>query len=193
MKVWFLGPESSPTLAYLTEFGEDVTATADPLDHQDVRRGQPDFLVSHGYRHIIRPDVLRLVPDRAINLHIAYLPWNRGADPNLWSWIEDTPKGVTIHHIDELLDTGDIIAQRVVSFGEDETLATSYARLQDEIVRLFAGHWPSIRRGRSGRTPQPADGSVHRVADRSRVEHLLVSGWDTPVAKLTNPGTILPG
>ena len=80
MRVLFLGREGSPTLAHLIEIGEDVDFTADPIDPGVVQRARPQFLVSHGYRHIIKPDVLALVPDRAINLHIAYLTWNRGAD-----------------------------------------------------------------------------------------------------------------
>lgn len=184
MRVLFLGPEGSPILAHLTESGEDVHATTDPLDPEGIRRAHPEFLVSHGYRHIIKPDVLALVLDRAINLHIAYLPWNRGADPNLWSWIDDTPKGVTIHYIDEDVDTGDIIAQREVRFGHGETLASSYASLRAEMLRLFVEQWPSIRRGDCDRRPQRGQGSVHRLADRARVEHLLVAGWDTPVEAL---------
>ncbi len=184
MRVLFLGPEGSPTLAHLIEAGEDVDFTADPLDPEAIRRSQPQFLVSHGYRHIIKPDVLALVPDRAINLHIAYLPWNRGADPNLWSWIDDTPKGVTIHYIDESVDTGDIIAQREVEFEHGETLASSYTRLQAEMLGLFVEQWPLIRRGECERRPQRDAGSVHRIRDRERVEHLLVAGWDTAVEAL---------
>lgn len=184
MRVLFLGPEGSPTLAHLIETGEDVDFTADPVDPDAIRRAHPEFLVSHGYRHIIKPDVLGLVPDRAINFHIAYLPWNRGADPNLWSWIDDTRKGVTIHYIDENVDTGDIIAQREVEFGHGETLASSYARLQAEMLRLFVEQWPLIRSGGCERRSQQGPGSVHRLADRQRVEHLLVAGWDTPVEGL---------
>ena len=43
---------------------------------------------------------------------MSYLPWNRGADPNFWSILEDTPKGVTIHIMDESIDTGDILYQK---------------------------------------------------------------------------------
>ncbi len=184
MRVLFLGPDESPTSGYLRQFGEDVAATANPIDPQTVRERQPEFVVSHGYRHIIAPNVLALMPDRAINLHISYLPWNRGADPNLWSWIEDTPKGVTIHYIDAGVDTGDIIAQRKVSFGAEETLSSSYARLQAEIDQLFREQWPAIRSGRCARRAQQGEGSSHRVADRERVEHLLAAGWDTSVGWL---------
>ncbi|HUA04677.1 MAG TPA: formyltransferase family protein [Solirubrobacteraceae bacterium] len=184
MRVLFLGPAESSTLAHLAESGEEVTSTADPLDPAAIERDRPDFVVSHRYRHIIKPDVLALVPNRAINLHISYLPWNRGADPNLWSWAENTRKGVTIHYIDAGVDTGDIIAQREVEFEHGETLSSSYARLEEQMLRLFVEQWPRIRTGDCDRRPQQGEGSMHRVADRQRIEHLLVAGWDTPVAAL---------
>ncbi|HEX3978509.1 MAG TPA: formyltransferase family protein [Solirubrobacteraceae bacterium] len=184
MDILFLGPADSPVAHHLRRIGETVSVTADLIDPRVVTAQRPDFLVSHGYRHIIRHDVLAAAHDRTINLHISYLPWNRGADPNLWSWIEDTPKGVTIHFVDEHLDTGDIIAQRQVAFGSDETLGSSYARLQHEMLTLFTEQWPLIRAGRCERRPQRGTGSAHRVADRAAVEHLLVDGWDTPVAAL---------
>ncbi len=55
-----------------------------------------------------------------INLHISFLPWNRGAHPNFWSFYDDTPKGVTIHLIDEGIDTGAIIYQKEITFDRNE-------------------------------------------------------------------------
>ncbi len=100
----------------------------------------------------MKGDVLDLgARTRVVNLHPGYLPWNRGSDPNLWSWIDNTPKGVTIHYVDEGVDTGDLIAQRLVEFEAHETLASSYQRLQVEMVKLFVEHWQSIR----ARVPAP--------------------------------------
>jgi methionyl-tRNA formyltransferase len=181
--VLFLGPSDSATFAYLREVGENVTQLADPLDAEMLHAATPDSLVSHGYRHILKREVFELVPV-AINLHISYLPWNRGADPNLWSWLEGTPKGVSVHHMDEGIDTGAVIAQRKVEFGPGETLASSYRRLQEEIVSLLKTNWLSIRAGTAEARPQQGRGSFHRVADRTAVAHLLTRGWDTPVADL---------
>ena len=38
-------------------------------------------------------------------MHISYLPFNRGAHPNYWSFKDNSPKGVTIHFIDNGIDT----------------------------------------------------------------------------------------
>jgi len=180
-RILFLGPAGSPLLPRLE--GE-VLRREDPIALDDVEAARPDIVVAHGYRHIIPADVIAALPGRVVNLHISLLPHNRGADPNLWSWVDDTPKGVTIHHVDEHLDTGDIIAQREVAFTGSETLAETYEALQAAVVDLFVETWPAIRDGTAPRTPQPPGGSYHRTSDRRRVEHLLTRGWDTPVRAL---------
>jgi methionyl-tRNA formyltransferase len=179
MRVLYLGP-TSRLVAFIAQT-DAVRQETDPLEPNPAA----DFLVSYGYRHVIPAEVLASFSHRAVNLHISYLPWNRGADPNLWSHIDDTPKGVTIHNIDAGIDTGPIIVQQLVDFSADDTLATSYAKLKDTIERLFIKHWPVIRAGRAEATPQIAgEGSYHRLRDRAAAEHLLNAGWDTPIAQL---------
>lgn len=178
--VLFLGRADSAVLAHLRAT-EDVLALgpSDPVTPAHDAR----LAVSHGYRLILRRDVLDRIP--TINLHISYLPYNRGADPNLWSILDDTPAGVTIHHMDEGVDTGDIIARRRVALDDaTDTLASAYATLTDAIAELFREQWPAISAGTAPREPQPPGGSIHRVADRAAVEHLLTQGWDTPIAQL---------
>ena len=149
-----------------------------------------DFLISYGYRHILKETERRPYKDRALNLHISLLPWNRGADPNFWSFFDDTPKGVSIHHLDQGVDTGDLIAQREYVFGENETLATSYAKLQTEIQKLFWSEvWPAMERGTLPRIPQKAGGSIHKKKDlESHRDLLKARGWDTPVKFVVEAG-----
>ena len=47
---------------------------------------------------------------------MSYLPYNRGAHPNFWSFVNNTVKGVTIHEIDQGIDTGKIILQKSIKF-----------------------------------------------------------------------------
>jgi methionyl-tRNA formyltransferase len=180
MHVLLLGPEDSPLGPWLRQQNETVTVTSAPVGPDAAA----DFLVSYGYRHILRRPVLERFPGRAINLHVALLPWNRGADPNLWSFVDDTPKGVTIHHLDEGVDTGDIIVQRQVAMDADETLRSSYQKLQLAIEQLFHQHWPLIRAGRAPRLPQRGPGSSHRLRDREAILPALTLGWETPVLQL---------
>ena len=184
MKVLYLGPECSRLLAYLHTCGDTVVRTEEKLHPSDTLLQGVEFAVSYGYRHIVKPWLLARLPGRIINLHISYLPWNRGADPNLWSFLENTPKGVTIHLMDEGLDTGPILVQRKVAMFPEDTLRTSYERLSREIENLFMECWPDIRAGRLVPRPQPPGGSLHRLKDRKAVEHLLIDGWDTPIRHL---------
>ncbi len=188
-RVLFLGDPDSPTCAYLRSAHGEVSATSSPLDLATLERDPPDWIVSHGYRHIVGPDVVGAFRDRIVNLHISLLPWNRGADPNLWSFVDGTPSGVTVHYMDEGVDTGDIIAQRELRFAGDETLATTYASLQTEMVDLFSATWPLILEHKASRWPQAGPHSSHRTADRERVASLLTDGWDTPIASLVGDGT----
>ena len=184
MRVLFLGPDDSAAFAHLLAGGDHVVARAVPITPADVDALDPDWVVSHGYRHLLRPAVLATRPGRFINLHISLLPWNRGMHPNVWSYAEDTPKGVTIHVIDEGVDTGDVIAQREVDLGDDHTLATSYDALQREMLDLFGEHWPRIRTGDFPRTPQTGEGTFHLARQLDELEPLMPQGWDTPVATL---------
>lgn len=188
MKVLFLGPGESPLVGWLRTVGEEVVAVSRRIDVAFLDAHAPDFIVSYGYRHILKRDMLDRMHGRAINLHVSYLPWNRGADPNLWSFIDETPKGVTIHHLDEGIDTGDIIVQKQLAFGETDTLRTSYDALQEEIRALFRESWADIRTGRCSRKEQRGGGTLHRLADRDRLSHLLTRGWDTPVRVLQEYG-----
>lgn len=186
MKVLFLGPEDSPLHEFLKMVEEKVIHASEPIDMKFVEEHAPDFIVSYGYRHIIKKDILSKYNRRAVNLHISYLPWNRGADPNFWSFIDNTPKGVTIHYLDEGVDTGDIIVQKEVKFLEDETLKSSYEKLQEEIQRLFKDNWGKIKSGKCNRIKQVGNGTCHRMKDKESLMFLLSDGWDTPVSKLLN-------
>ncbi|MGZ3655796.1 MAG: formyltransferase family protein [Bdellovibrionota bacterium] len=184
MKILFLGQPDSALIDFLRGKGEEVYQTLEKITPADTQATKCDFLVSYGYQRLLKRDVLSLFPGKAINLHISYLPWNRGADPNLWSVLENTPSGVTIHHIDEGVDTGDIIAQRQVPTLPGDTLRTKYARLQLEMQELFYENWETIRLGNGSRHPQPGGGTVHREKDREAVWNLLTKGWDTEIAEL---------
>lgn len=180
----FLGPADSPILAHLRAIEDTVHVTSRPLLRVDPRVLRADFLVSHLYLHRVRPWALDRFPRRAVNLHNSMLPHNRGWHAVHWSVIDRTPSGVTIHYMDEHLDTGEIIAQREVPVSDETTLRAAWRRLQSELVSLFGEQWPAIREGRCTAGPQPPGGSYHRESDLQAVEHLLARGWETTIGEL---------
>jgi len=202
MNTWvqFLGPTSSPIAQWLDSMGVSIQYPTKSAwaDHPNaVQKDQlhrlimPNAIViSHGYRYVIPAETIKKIKDlgsKAYNCHISYLPWNRGADPNLWSWLDDTPKGVTIHEIDEGVDTGPIVAQRIVEWPQDQifTLAETYNTLQANMLDLFIETWPKIIRCYPPHisTPQAGKGSIHQKADKDGAIAALLArngGWKTP-------------
>lgn len=130
--------------------------------------------------------MINLFNGNAINLHISYLPYNRGADPNFWSFVENSKKGVTIHLLDKGLDTGDIIVQKEIKFDKDETLASSYKKLNLEIQNLFIKNWDLIKT-KSYTPKKQSGGTYHRSKDKDRYFSLLPDGWDTKISDLKQP------
>lgn len=132
-----------------------------------IKELNPAFVISFNYKHIVSSDVCEFLKGKIINLHTSYLPYNKGACPNFFSFYEDTPKGVTIHELAPGLDTGAIILQKEVCFDEDkETLRTSYDRLIEEMTDLFFANYEAIRNHSIAAAEQVSgEGTYHRRKD----------------------------
>ncbi len=149
----------------------DASLLREPATRAALAALQPDLGVSISLGYILRRELLDCFPTGCINLHTSFLPWNRGANPNVWSIAERTPAGVTLHFLDEGVDTGDLIAQERVPVEPADTGQTLYARLEQAALALFIKTWPAIRR--RAITPVAQDraaGSTHRLADLARLD-----------------------
>lgn len=186
MRVLLLSPYSELIEAPILRTGDDLARSNAAPDQVDF---SADLVVSFEYHHILKDTVLSAVARSIVNIHISFLPWNRGADPNFWSWFDSTPKGVSIHCIDAGLDTGDILVQREIAFAERETLATSYEKMRAKAVDLFAESWPLIRVDKLPRRPQQGTGSHHRLKDKELWWAHLPAGYNTPVSIVEEMGS----
>lgn len=174
LRILFLGYDRSQTslLEFLVKQGHTVDHSADKI-HEPPKA---DVGISFGYRHILKKPALEGCP--IVNLHIGYLPYNRGAHPNYWSHAEGTPPGVTIHLIDEGIDTGPILYQNTVAFTPDEdTYRKTQDRLLREIETLFIRHASDIVTGNYEPRPQVGSGTYHRMADLPND----FPGWDSKI------------
>lgn len=134
---------------------------------------QFDIGLSIYFGYILTPEFINLFPDGVINLHPAYLPFNRGAYPNVWSIVEDTPAGVTIHYIDPGIDTGDIIARCQISTEPVDTGESLYRKLEYGSIDLFKETWPKIRSGNAPRFPQGKnEGTFHHASDVKKIDQI---------------------
>lgn len=164
--------------------GNLVNKYEDKLDAERVEKYKYDFLISFGYRYIIKDKILTHFKENALNLHISYLPWNRGSDPNLWSILENTPKGVTIHQLENGIDKGKILYQKEILFENNDTLKSSYNKLMDAIVSLFIANWKNIKSKKVIPIKQKGPGTYHKSSDKNSYLNLLTNGWDTELKEI---------
>ena len=166
--------------AWLSEQGHETVLTTDRLEPEWCRQQHFDLAVSYTYRYILSAEVLSALGNNVVNMHNSFLPWNRGADPNIWSIVDGTPRGVTLHYMDAQLDKGYIIAQKMVDDADTETLASSYDHLDraaKELFReafLYYPFWQDMKKQALGK------GSYHSVKDGEQIKGVIDS-WDMPV------------
>ena len=156
----------------------------------EIKRNNISFILSDRSRYLINDEIIDHLPGRIVNLHPSYLPWNRGYHPNYWSIKDQAPHGVTIHQINSGIDTGNIIAQRLVEYNENDTFRDTYLDLRKEMLGLFMEFWPSIISGTyKVKEQSPQEGSLYLKKDFEGEQKYLPSGWDTKIAlfrKLVN-------
>lgn len=134
---------------------------------------RPDVGVSAYFGYIIPPSILSIFPQGVINLHPGLLPYNRGAYPNVWSIVDETPAGVTLHYVDEGIDTGDILAQVEEEVLPTDTGETLYHRLERAALSLFRKSWPQFKQSQLKPIPQSPDvGTYHRRVDVKTIDRI---------------------
>ncbi len=137
-----------------------------PSVRNAIKALAPDLGLSVLFGYILKPDLLEVFSSGVVNLHPSLLPYNRGANPDIWSIVEGTPAGATLHYIDEGLDTGDIIAQKRVTVELVDTGQTLYRKLEMACLSVFRDSWPTICSGSvEGNAQREQDGTHHSTRD----------------------------
>jgi methionyl-tRNA formyltransferase len=140
---------------------------------QTIKTLRPEIGISVLFGYILQPEFLNIIPGGCVNVHPSLLPYNRGANPNVWSIVEGTPAGVTIHYIDKGIDTGDIIAQQEVHVEPIDTGKSLYRKLEKTCVDFFKETWPRLRDGKAQRRQQHQGiGTYHRAIDVVRIDEI---------------------
>jgi methionyl-tRNA formyltransferase len=105
----------------------------------------PDYIFSIYYRKILPKSIIKSATQFCINIHPSLLPEYRGPIPTYWA-IKNGEKecGITIHKIDEGIDTGDIFCQKRFDIGDDETGFELYSRAMQIGSQLFKKEFHKI-------------------------------------------------
>ena len=169
IKIAFLGINNAGKRIYdwLIGRGEEVICLLTEKEELTfIEQMKPDIIISCGFRHIVPAKIRKIPPMGCINIHSSYLPYNKGAHPNVWSIVENTPAGASIHFMDNHVDTGPIIARRIIEVRFSDNAKDVYEKLEDVQVELFGEIWDQIKHGKIETTKQEkSEGTSHAVKD----------------------------
>jgi len=153
----------------------------EPEYERELRQLRPDLIVVIGWYYMVpRPwrDVARL---GAVGVHASLLPSYRGGAPLVWAMINgEAQTGVSLFHLADGVDEGDVIAQTSVEIGDDDNIADvlrSASVASEELVRKYV---PQLRTGRAPRHPQ--DHSKATLMPQRRPEDGLIL-WGSSTAR----------
>jgi UDP-4-amino-4-deoxy-L-arabinose formyltransferase/UDP-glucuronic acid dehydrogenase (UDP-4-keto-hexauronic acid decarboxylating) len=155
-----------------------------PIWVERMRALAPDVLFSFYYRHLVSAEILAIPPAGCLNLHGSLLPKYRGRAPINWVLVQgEAETGVTLHYMTPAADAGDIVCQRRVAIGDDDTALSLNEKLVAEAGILLDDVLPRIRDGSAPRVPQ--DASQATYFGRRRPADGAID-WRTPAAAVRN-------
>lgn len=120
-----------------------------------VKSLKPELIVVAYYDQILKNGILSIPKLGSINLHMALAEEYRGCYPTTWAIINgETRVGVTIHYVDEGIDSGDIIAQKELEIKNEYTGRDLYVLCSKAGTELFRETFPLIEAGEAPRRKQ---------------------------------------
>ncbi len=97
---------------------------------EQLKTLNPDVMITCAFGQILSQEILDIPKYGVINIHASLLPLYRGASPIHYAILNGEKKtGVTIMKTDVGIDTGDIILQKEIDIGEEETCGELFERL----------------------------------------------------------------
>jgi methionyl-tRNA formyltransferase len=138
----------------------------------------PDLMVVVGWTRLLGPELLSVPRHGCVGFHASLLPRHRGRAPVNWAILRgETMTGNTMMMLDPGVDTGDIVDQRTVLIGPEDTCATVYDRVARAGAGMLLAHLPALLTGTAPRRPQdPAEGDVLP----RRTPGMGIIDWDRP-------------
>jgi methionyl-tRNA formyltransferase len=97
-----------------------------------------DLFVSMSFNQIFKTKIINMSKYKIINCHAGMLPFYRGRNILNWALINDEKEfGITVHFVDEGIDTGDIILQRAFPITDHDNYATLLERSYIECAKIL--------------------------------------------------------
>src|ERR1700761_1607327 len=153
---------------------------ADTIDL--VKRAEPDVIVVNSWYTKMPPELYNLPPYGTLNLHDSLLPKFTGFSPVLWALISgESETGLTVHRMDDGLDTGDILVQHSLPIGPADTGTELVLRGMGLIPGALAEALNALESGTAVWRPQ---NKAERTYCHKRSERDSLIDWTWPAEDL---------
>lgn len=115
----------------------------------ELKKRGVEFICLAGYMRLLSKDFIRTFPNQIINIHPSLLPSFKGLDAQKQAFDYGVKfTGCTVHFVDEELDHGAIIAQKIVEVKENDTAETLSARILEQEHQLYIEAIAKIKEGK---------------------------------------------
>ncbi len=151
--IWFESVAELATAHNIPVFApEDVNH---PIWVDKIRDIAPDMMFSFYYRQLLKKELLSIPVKGALNLHGSLLPAYRGRCPVNWVLVNgETETGVTLHHMTEKPDDGDVVDQERIAIATDDTARTLHHKSTAAASALLDRALPLLKQGTAPRNAQ---------------------------------------
>ncbi len=120
-----------------------------------------DLFVSMSFNQIFRDRIINLPQCKTINCHAGKLPFYRGRNILNWALINDEKEfGITVHYVDEGIDTGNIILQRVYEICDEDNYKTLLEKAHYECADIL---YAAIEQIKNGEAKSIDQSTIHPV------------------------------
>lgn len=145
---------------------------------------KPDIGIVVGCRILLPKHIYEIPPLGTLAVHDSLLPEYRGFAPLNWSILNGEDRtGVTLYCLNELMDGGDIVAQKSVPIKVEDTAPLVYERTCQATVDIILEVYALLSEGKAPRIPQNyATGSF--TCSRAPLDGLI--DWGKPTAAIYN-------
>jgi len=177
---------AKPIIDLLIDNSYDVIVFDKKPDYSTFISIKPMYIISYSYSYIFRKDIVDYFRGRIFNIHLSFLPYNKGYRPTIWNLICDFPIGVTIHKIDYGIDTGPILVQEIVRINKyKDTLRTSWLKHHFVAQKLFMLNWKKIFEGQIKEKKQVGKGNYNSIEKFNKFIRPIIDslGWDIKIIK----------
>jgi methionyl-tRNA formyltransferase len=153
---------------------------ADTIDV--VKRAEPEVNVVNSWYTRWPAELYDLPPHGTLNFHDSLLPKCTGFSPVLWTLISgQTEFGLTVHRMDDGLDTGDILIQHALPIGPGDTGTELVLRAMELIPDALRAALEALASGKPAWRPQD---KAERTYFHKRSERDSMIDWSWPAEDL---------